>query len=95
MDARAANDRIAAKAQKLQFLSRVPMLCECSEPGCRTLVMIGLPEYDEIRSEPDLILTAPGHGSGRAELEEDTGSYEIRRESRNCNGNGNGDRRSA
>jgi hypothetical protein len=94
MDARAANNRIAAKAQKLQFLSRVPMLCECSEPGCRTLVMIGLPEYSEIRSEPDLILTAPGHGSGRAELEEDTRSYEIRRESRSC-GDGDGGRRSA
>jgi hypothetical protein len=94
MDARAANDRIAAKAQKLQFLSRVPMLCECSEPGCRTLVMIGLPEYSAIRTEPDLILTAPGHGSARAELEADNGSYEIRRESRNC-GDGNGDRRSA
>jgi len=94
MDARAANNRIAAKAQKLQFLSRVPMLCECSEPGCRTLVMIGLPEYSEIRSEPDLILTAPGHGSGRAEWEEDTRSYEIRRESRSC-GDGDGGRRSA
>jgi hypothetical protein len=92
MDARAANDRIAAKAQKLQFLSRVPMLCECSEQGCRTLVMIGLREYSEIRAEPDLILTAPGHGSGRARLEQGTGSYEIRRESRN---RGDGDLRSA
>jgi hypothetical protein len=94
MDARTANDRIAAKARKLQFLSRVPMLCECREPGCRTLVMIGLPDYDEIRSEPDLILTAPGHGSPRAELDKDSGSYEIRRESGN-HGDGDGDRRSA
>jgi hypothetical protein len=54
--------------------------------------MIGLREYSEIRAEPDLILTAPGHGSGRARLEQGTGSYEIRRESRN---RGDGDLRSA
>lgn len=65
MDAREANDRIAEKARRLQFLSRVPMVCECSDPDCRTIVMIGLPEYRELRRDPDLILSAPGHDADR------------------------------
>jgi hypothetical protein len=49
MDARGANDRIASKAEQLRFVSRVPMLCECTEPSCRAIVMIGLSEYHAIR----------------------------------------------
>jgi hypothetical protein len=94
MDARAANDRIAEKAQKLRFLSRVPMVCECSSPTCRALVMLTLSEYRGIRLDPNLLLTAPGHDAGQAELEEQTSAYEVHRTSRNC-GDGDGDRRSA
>ncbi len=61
MDARAANDRIAEKAEQLRFNSRVPMKCECSAPGCRELVMIALDDYRAIRRAPKHILTAPGH----------------------------------
>jgi hypothetical protein len=61
MDARAANDRIADKAEQLQFVSRVPMLCECSRPACRTTVMISLGDYRQIRKDSDNFLTAPGH----------------------------------
>ena len=46
MDARQANDRIAEKAERLRFVSRVPMLCECSDRDCRAVVMVrsrGLP----------------------------------------------------
>ena len=60
MDARRANDRIAEKAEQLRFVSRVPMLCECSRPGCRTVVMIGLDEFREIRRTGGTF-TAPGH----------------------------------
>ena len=87
MDARKANDRIADKAEQLRFVSRVPMLCECSAPGCRTVVMVGLDDYRAIR-ESDAYLTAPGHDAGRSELQERKQNYEIRRER-------NGDRRSA
>jgi hypothetical protein len=79
MDARAANDRIAAKAEQLHFLSRVPMMCECSSPGCRKIMMVALDEYREIRREPDLLLAAPGHAADRAELEQEASGYEIRR----------------
>lgn len=61
MDARAGNDRLAERAEHLQFVSRVPMLCECSDPGCRTIVMIRLPDYHQIRRDRDNFITAPGH----------------------------------
>jgi hypothetical protein len=60
MDARKANDRIAMKAEQLRFVSRVPMLCECSTPDCRTIVMIALGDYYEICLEGGSVI-APGH----------------------------------
>jgi hypothetical protein len=72
MDARAGNDRIAEKAKRLHFLSRVPMLCECSAPGCRAIVMISLDEFAEIRRKPDTFLAAPGPADGGTKLERET-----------------------
>ncbi len=98
MDARKANDRIAEKAEQFRFVSRVPMLCECSEPGCRTIVMVSLGDYREIRRTEDSFITAPGHGADEAELESQARGYDVRRTGRSRNGNGNGDadgRRSA
>jgi hypothetical protein len=79
MDARAANNRIAEKAAQLRVVSRVPMLCECGAPDCRTLVLISLPDYRELRDAPDRFLTEPGHPIEGAELEQDRGEYTIRR----------------
>jgi len=93
MDARKANDRIAEKAEQLRFVSRVPMLCECSEPTCRTIVMIGLADYHAIRRSDDSLLTAPGHRVEGTALETQTAQYEVRRLGRSDEGNG--DRRSA
>jgi hypothetical protein len=91
MDACAANDRIADKALQLRFVSRAPMLCECSAPSCRTIVMISLREYREIRANPGHFLTAPGHHLGGTTLERETREYAVRtlRDLRD------GDRRSA
>ena len=66
MDARRANDRIALKAEQLRFVSRVPMICECSAPDCRTIVMVRLEDYYEIRLKDDGFMTAPGHAHERA-----------------------------
>ena len=82
MDARKANDRIAQKAEQLRFVSRVPMLCECSTPGCRTIVMIALADYYEIRLTEDSFITAPGHLADSAALESQTGDYEVHRTGR-------------
>lgn len=89
-DARAANDRIAEKAASLHFLSRVPMLCECSTQGCHKLLMLGLDEYREIRRDPDSFIVAPGHEIEGAGLRKETPAYEVRRASER-----NGGQRSA
>ena len=89
MDARAANDRIAEKAKRLHFVSGVPMLCECSTPGCRAIVMIALADYREIRGDLATFLAAPGHEVDGTELAKATATYSVRR-----NGRGDG-RRSA
>ena len=82
MDARKANDRIALKAEQLRFVSRVPMLCECSTPGCRTIVMIYLGDYYEVRLTEDSFITAPGHGVEEARLESQNRDYDVRRTGR-------------
>jgi hypothetical protein len=87
LEVRAANDRIAEKAEQLRFVSRVPMLCECSDPACRTLVMITLGEYRAIGERARNILTASGHDADRADLVKETADYEIRRVSHRSDGN--------
>ena len=82
MDARKANDRIAQKAEQLRFVSRVPMLCECSTPGCGAIVMVALGDYYEIRLTEDTFITAPGHRVAEAVLESQNRGYEVRRTGR-------------
>jgi len=92
LDARAANDRIAEKARRLHFVSGVPMLCECTAPDCRTLVMIALDDYRTIRCDPGAFLAAPGHEVDGTELERAASTCTVRRYGRR---NAVGDRRSA
>ena len=94
MDVRAGNDRIAEQAERLQFVSRVPMLCECGARDCRTIVLIDLDEYHEVRRDPDSFLTAPAHDVEGAELKTERTDYAVRRAGRN-RGKTNGGRRSA
>jgi dephospho-CoA kinase len=56
---RESNDRIAEKAKRYRFVSRVPLLCECSDPACDEIVLVDLDRYEQIRR--DGYLTAPGH----------------------------------
>jgi hypothetical protein len=63
--ARQSNERIAAQAGRFRFVSRVPMLCECSDGDCGQIVLLTLEEYREARGTADF-LTAPGHTVERA-----------------------------
>jgi hypothetical protein len=78
MDARRANDRIAEKAERLRFVSRVPMMCECADRGCRAVVMIGLEDYHAVRRDVDAFLTASGHASAESHLESQEPGYDVR-----------------
>jgi len=46
---RAANDRVARRARSLRFASRVPMRCECDDPGCQGLVLVSLEDFHRLR----------------------------------------------
>ena len=63
---RASNDRIAARAAELRFTSRVPMLCECHDPGCRAIVPVSLDDFYALRQRGGVVL-ADTHSSGRLE----------------------------
>lgn len=79
LNARAANNRIADKAEQLRFHSRVPMMCECSALDCRTIVMVWPEEYRALREDPHNFLTAPGHDVDRTDLLRETPGFDIRR----------------
>ena len=57
--ARQSNERIAEKAARFRFVSRVPMLCECSDPTCQQIYLIELDRYREIQHSG--YLTLPDH----------------------------------
>jgi len=61
---RKANKRIAQKALRLHFVSRVPFVCECSDAACLEFVLLDPADYAE-RSRCGLV-TLPGHESGAA-----------------------------
>jgi hypothetical protein len=63
---RASNDRIAKRASALHFTSRVPMLCECHDAGCRAIVPLSLDDFHELRERGGLVLW-DDHFSGRLE----------------------------
>jgi hypothetical protein len=78
VDARRANDRIAEKAERMRFISRVPMLCECSDANCRTVVMVALEDYHAIRRDENSFLTSPGHAGDDSHLSSETPAYDVR-----------------
>jgi hypothetical protein len=55
---RRANERLAREAEKLRFAARVPMLCECTDEGCREVFLMSLADF---RAAYDVYITAPGH----------------------------------
>jgi hypothetical protein len=59
--AQQANERIADKAVRLRFVSRLPLHCECSDPNCDELILIEPAAY-RAAVEDGCFLTAPGHG---------------------------------
>lgn len=74
-ETRVANDRIIERDEQLRFVSRVPLLCECSDRGCAAIMLLGIPEYHEIRPRAQLSLTLPGHRIEGARLVEERDGY--------------------
>lgn len=59
--AREANERIAEAADRHRFVARMPLFCECDDPDCREIVLLSRADFNAIRREPRLFVTAPGH----------------------------------
>jgi hypothetical protein len=78
-EVRAGNDRIAERAAQLRFVSRVPMLCECHDPTCSQMVLIGLEEYGKLRAERRCYLTAPDHRLAGATVDSMQPGYWLQR----------------
>jgi len=55
---RKANDHLAKTAARLRFVSRVPFLCECDDPGCSELVLFSVEDYYAAKAQA---ITAPDH----------------------------------
>ena len=47
------------------------MLCECSDPSCPTIILIGLARYNEFRKSGFLTAAAHTIADGEPELRED------------------------
>ena len=59
---REVNERIADVASS--WRGKAPaFLCECSHDDCTGSLALSLPEYERIRSSPNLFMIAPGHES--------------------------------
>lgn len=76
--ARAANERIADRAQVLHFLARVPFECECDDEACQALLLIDLDGYREVRGSGG-IATAPGHHVADAAIGLQSRDYWVQR----------------
>lgn len=64
-EVRSSNEHIAERAVRLHFVSRVPMLCECSDPRCQAIILVGLDRYHELQDSG--FLTAAQHAIEDAE----------------------------
>ena len=77
---RDANEGIEDAATKYEVLDQIPFICECADGNCRTLLVLSISEYEEIRQNPRHFLNAPGHtraDEGAAQVVTDRGRYLI------------------
>lgn len=66
--ARNTNNRIAQQAASRGLASMFPMVCECDDPLCTTVVLVSLREFEQLRAEPADRLVAAGHAPQRASV---------------------------
>ena len=78
-EVRSSNDHIAERARRLRFVSRMPMLCECSDPRCRHIFLIDLDGYAALRNTG--FFTVPTHAVEDAEPAYQESDYWVQRAS--------------
>lgn len=59
---REANEKIhSARIELLDAKGPTPFLCECSQPGCREVVLLELADYEFTRADATRFVVAHGH----------------------------------
>jgi hypothetical protein len=77
---REANERIRAVAGDWEMEGMLPVLCECADTTCTTVVRMRAREYEAVREDPRHFINAPGHnasGGGWAQVIAEREGYEI------------------
>ena len=74
---RSANERIAEKGRELGWHFPVPFLCECADTHCFARLELPLEVYEDLRSDSQRYLTAPGHEIPGALVIEQTESLAL------------------
>jgi hypothetical protein len=60
---RDANEDIERRAEELlPGAEKVPFICECPDPGCTSVALLSLVDYEMVRSRGDWFFSVPGHG---------------------------------
>ena len=58
---REANERIELTADEMGLVGPVPFICECAQIRCVEIVRLSIEGYEEVRHDPRLFFTTPGH----------------------------------
>jgi hypothetical protein len=60
---RESNERIMAVAESLEMDQRLPLpvICECADVSCTTILQVTAQQYEAVRREPTWFINAPGH----------------------------------
>jgi len=74
---RRANEEIAGMARGRGWRFPIPFLCECADRRCFARLELTLEAYDDLRSDPQRYLTAPGHEIPDAIVIERTESFAL------------------
>jgi hypothetical protein len=74
---REANEKISAKGDALDFVGKIPFLCECEEPKCTEVLSLEADEYERARSNPRYFVLSPGHETRGAQPVESNERFTI------------------
>jgi len=74
---REVNERIEELGERFDT-DEVEFVCECADVGCAERLSLTTGEYEQVRSEPDRFLLAPGHEQpGIERVVEDHGRFLV------------------
>ncbi len=74
---RAANARIEQRSSEIGFGGKTPLLCECADERCSTIVRLSSEDYARVRAQPAHFLVVPGHAPAAEVVERQPGHWVI------------------